>query len=395
MHLIERYSLSTGSKINKPYIYETYFPIPFSKYITFQAQSKFESKDYQYWQDCLDFLTPVLEKLGIYILQIGGPNERVCKRVVDLRGQTTLNQLAYIMKGSMLHIGPDSLGVHLASIYNIPIVGLYSIIQASVAGPYFGDKSKQILIESFKRIGNGKPSYSQQENPKSINLIKPEEIANSAFQLLNIDFSIPFETIYTGNRYSQNILREMIPNANIVVNNPDQPIEIRMDLHYDETILAHHLSYLKKAVIITNKPIQIKLLNYFKSNILSVVYKITKNDNPEFVKELIFNGLPVILISSLLEEQLNIKKLSYYEYGNINRIFSPTIEQINNIKKHIGNLYFKSCKYIGNNDKVYPSHASIEVNQTITKDNEFFPIIDSEKFWQDLEFFTIIVGKNP
>ena len=297
MHLIERYSLSTGSKISHPYILESYFPLPIEKYVTFQAQSKFESKDYSMWQDVIDLIFPILQKNNIQIVQLGIPKEIRYKKVIDLCGQTSYNQLAYVMKRSLCHFGPDSLGIHLASTYNIPLVGLYSIIQSNVAGPYFGDKSKQICIESFKRSGNGKPSYSPQENPKSINLIKPEEIANGIFQLLGLNIKVPFETIYIGKKYKNEVIRELIPNSFVVINNPEQPVEIRTDLFFDIKILQHHLSYLKKAVVVTDKRIDINLLKHFKQNIALLVYRIKENDEPKFIQDLTSAGIPYILFS--------------------------------------------------------------------------------------------------
>lgn len=391
MHLIERYGLSTGSQISKPYIYETYFPIPFGKYVTFQAQSKFESKDYSYWQDVLDFIYPILDKYGYKIIQTGVINEKPYKKVVDLRGQTSFNQLAYVMRGSSLHFGPDSLGVHLASMYDVPIVGLYSIIQTAVAGPYFGSKEKQILFESFREVGNGKPSYSPQENPKSINKIKPEDIANAIFKLLNIDFQIPFKTLYTGAKYGLGNIRQLIPNTTGVINSVQEPIEIRMDIVFNEEILSHHLSYLEKPLIITDKAISIDLLKYFKNKIQVVAYKITNEDNPKFVSDLLAAGIPVILISELSTQELEIKRLNYYEYGAINPMDTIKEEVVNKLKQET-NLYYRSSLLIANEKNIYSSHAAIENNTPLAIDGEYQPVIDSPKFWKDLEFYTIIKG---
>src|SRR5438046_2819188 len=166
MRLVDTYALSAGAKIDKPYVFEQYFPLPFEKYITLQAQTKYDSKDYSYWQDVVNLLYPVLEKHGIKIIQVGGPNERTYQYTVDLRGRTELNQLAYVIKGSKLHMGSDSLCVHLASHYDIPIVGLYSVSQSSISGPQFGTKEKQICFEAYLRTRTGKPFYSDKENPK-------------------------------------------------------------------------------------------------------------------------------------------------------------------------------------------------------------------------------------
>lgn len=390
MHLIQQYSLATSSKIDHPSIFESYFPIPFSKYITFQSDAKFESKNYSYFQDVIDFIFPILENLNIKIIQVGVKSEKVYRKVVDLRGQTNFNQLAYIMKNSILHFGPDSLNIHLASVYNIPIVGLYSIIEAKNAGPYFGDKSKQIVFEAFKRIGNGKPSYSPQENPKSINLIKPEEIANAIFKLLNINFVAPYETVFIGKKYGNNIIRELIPNAPIVINNPEQPVEIRADIFYDEKILTHHLSYLKKAVIITDKRIPINLLSFFKKNIAAIVYKVTeKDDEPKFVQELINNGLQVVLLSDLNDELLRVKKINYYEYGNIHKTDNYKSEDLEKFKKDIDKLYFKSCKLIASNNKIYNNYGFVERDIPLINNDEYQLVIDTPDFWKDLEFYLI------
>ena len=76
-HLLEKYALQTGSKIGKPFVYETFFPIPFEKFITFQAQSiKFPSKEYDYIQDVIDFIAPILEKSNIKIIQLGTVQEK-------------------------------------------------------------------------------------------------------------------------------------------------------------------------------------------------------------------------------------------------------------------------------------------------------------------------------
>ena len=39
MHLVEQYALACGAKIDKPYIYEKFAPLPFNNYITFSPFS--------------------------------------------------------------------------------------------------------------------------------------------------------------------------------------------------------------------------------------------------------------------------------------------------------------------------------------------------------------------
>ena len=39
MHILEQYSLACGVKIKKPFIFEKFFPLPFSKYIVFHLEN--------------------------------------------------------------------------------------------------------------------------------------------------------------------------------------------------------------------------------------------------------------------------------------------------------------------------------------------------------------------
>lgn len=389
MKLLDVYSLTSGSKIDKPFIYESYFPLPFEKYVTFQAQTKFDSKDYSYWQDVINLVFPLLEKNNIKIIQVGNPNEWVYQYTIDLRGRTNLNQLAYVLNRAILHFGSDSLGTHLASNANIPLVSLYSASSSSISGPHFGDKNKQIIFDAFLRAKNGKPSYSSNENPKSINLIKPEEIANAILKLLNIDFKIPFETIHIGEKYSNRIIREFIPNNVIQLPNPEFPLEIRMDLEFNEEILSKQLS-LSKALIITKKRINKNILVNFKSNIVAVCYEITENDEPKFVEDLKTLGLGIYLISYLDNDTINNKKINYYEFGVINQIKNESESKVASLKEEVDKLYYKCNKIMFSDSKVYMGNLGRVSNQEIKDDFTYYKVIDSPEFWKDLQFLTVI-----
>lgn len=390
MRLLDTYSLYCGAKIDKPFIYESYFPLPFTKYVTFQAETPYNSRNYAYWQDVLDMIIPVLAKAGIMVIQLGLPKEAGYQRLIDIRGKTNLHQLAYLMRRSMLHFGPDSFGVHLASHFDIPIVSLYSISMPEVAGPHFGDKSKHVLFKAYERVGNKKPSYSPKESPKSINTIKPEEIANAIFKLLGIDYVVPFETIMMGTRYSNLIVRELVPNSLHIMPQREQPIELRTDIFYDEAILAHHLNYWQKAVIITNKPIPITLLRNFKPHIAMVAYHLPENDSAEFANEVVLAGIPLVLLSRLSPELIQKKKIKYYEFGVINQIVEPDSKIIENLRKDLGQLYYRSCKLVASNGQIFGSHTDREANLPLSNDFEYHKVIDSPNFWQDLDFYTIV-----
>ena len=62
MHLLETYALNCGAKIDKPYIYEQYYPLGEEKYITIQPYSRYAGKQYVYWAEVINYIFPYLEK---------------------------------------------------------------------------------------------------------------------------------------------------------------------------------------------------------------------------------------------------------------------------------------------------------------------------------------------
>jgi hypothetical protein len=391
MHLIETYALNCGAKINKPFIYETFCPVPEGKYITFHTSTKYASKNYDYWQDVINIILPVLKELNIKIVQTGLPADKLINGAVDYRGKTDINQLAFLVRKSMLHFGSDSFAIHLASHYDIPIVALYNIIQPECAGPYFGDKSKQILFKTYERL-NIKPSYSMDENPKTINSVFPEEIASAIFKLLNIEHTIPYKPISIGERYGKMELHDFIPNQVVNVMNKDSILDVRMDHFFSEEALAQQLQ-LNKCRIFTSKRINLDLLKNFKQAIDQIFYIIDDNDDPAFIKDIINLGLKFTLLSELPQESINKKKINYYDYGNINPLPKNPPDLINKLK-NTKNLHYKSCHQVYSLEKVYSSFAAQKRN--MPKTGGFEPVIDSDEFWRESQnfYFVEMLDKN-
>ena len=183
MHLLERYALNTGVKIEKPYIYEQYFPIHYDKFITFHPIGA-PNKNYSHWQEVIDLLTPVLKREDIHVVQIGGneKHQRTFNRTLNVLGQTSISQLAYLVNRSLLHFGIDSFPVQFAGHYNKKVVALYSHVKPEHRRPYWGEEGNQILIEPDR--GEMKPSYSMGDPLKMIDRIDPANIAAAVCKLL-------------------------------------------------------------------------------------------------------------------------------------------------------------------------------------------------------------------
>jgi len=337
MHLIERYATSCGVKIDKPYIYDTYFPLTVDKYISFQPFSKYPSKNYDYWDEVVSIISPYLQQNNIHLVHIGAKDDKAVINTINLCGQTKISQAAYIIKNAIMHVGADSFAAHIASGYEKKIVALYSNNNINNVKPYWTKEEDMILLSP--QI-NKKPQYSVNEVPKSINNIKPELIAESILKLLNIKYSNLPKTIHIGDEYTNKTL-EIIPDKPL---NPAQinieNIVVRMDYAFNEQVLEFYLQH-KKCIIFTNKPINEQLIKKYKSNILQLIYIIDENNDPCFAKVLKNNAINTNYISYLPEEELNKYKLNYMDYGLIIKRNDP----VNNINI-TNNMYYRSSRIL-------------------------------------------------
>jgi len=267
MHLVESFSLNTGLKIDQPYLYDKFVPLPFRcGYITLQPFGKYPSRQYDYWKEVMEILKPVLTDNNIKVIQLGTKNENPIQGCYDMRGKTSFSQASYLIKNSLLHLGIDSFGIHFASGVKKKIVGIYSNMLPSQTGPYWSDSKDVILLEP-PRESHEKPSYSIEEDPKTINTIKPEDIAKSVCKLLRLEYDYPYKTLYTGREYHVNKI-EVVP-VNFITNHVEMGVEsmiVRMDMYFNEESLERQLR-ICPCSIVTDQPINVSLLQKYKSRI--------------------------------------------------------------------------------------------------------------------------------
>ena len=181
MHFLETYALVAAAKISKPFIQEEEIDLPKGPYITFHpSHSKGTARQYDYWDKVINNLKE--SNISQEIIQVGEVNDSKYEINTSYLGLTTYNSLAYLIKNAELHLGYDSLPVHLASHYNKKIVALYPHWVES-SGPYFSEpKDIRILEPDFSTI---KPCYSYNDPYRLLNTINPELIVSSVIELLN------------------------------------------------------------------------------------------------------------------------------------------------------------------------------------------------------------------
>ena len=127
MHVLESYALQDNLKIDKPSIYEKYFPMAVEgRYITLDVSSDDESNKYSHWDMVIDYMSPYLKEKNITVVQLGSKDDKQIAGCYIAVGQTDNNQKAYVIKNSALHITTNNLSLQLASSYDKKIVTLFS-----------------------------------------------------------------------------------------------------------------------------------------------------------------------------------------------------------------------------------------------------------------------------
>lgn len=388
MHILEQYALNCGVKIDKPFINELFFPLPFDKYITFHPKGKFPSREYDYWEEVLLQLSPILEKENIKIVQIGAPKDNLYPYCYHTNGQTNFNHVAYLIRNSILHLGVDSFPIHIASAYNKKIVGLYCNMYNEQSGPYWSDKKDVRLLQAD--LNGDKPSYAAVENPKTINRILPENITNSVLDLLNIKEKINTKSLYFGNSYhlkNLEIIPDHVPNLNQF---STDVANVRMDYHFNEENLFNILR-LYKTNILTSKAIDVEKLASLRQNILSIYFIINRPEDLDvkFLKKLKNTGINFLMVSFISEKEIQSIKTETMDLGNIAiEDLSDNINVLNNLSGK--NMKFKSSKALLSNGKIYPCFSFYKQNRPYNLNvNESFDLQKDIDFSKELKHFYI------
>jgi hypothetical protein len=388
MHLIEKYALSTGSRIGKPFIVKKFFPVPFDKYITIQNSSGMPAKCYDYFQEVINFLLPILEKHGIGVVQIGGKEDMAINGCHHTQGVTNINQTAYVLSNSSLHLGNDSFAIHMCSAFQVPIVGLYSITLPDIAGPYFNKNYSTCLYPD-----NEKPSFNPNEQPKRINNIKIEDVVNACLKKLSIDIeSINLKTFHIGSRYKE-IIVESIPNQVISTDFfTGAVLNLRCDFidNIDINIVYNNIA-IRKCSIITDKPFDLSFVPHVKDNLELLIYDITKSLDMDFIKNLHSLNIKYVCVFNKTDENqndiINNYKLDLIDYCSIQEFKlvpqdAPTIFPIG--------MKFISNRILLSNGIAYSSRAAQIENIPVDVSNGLVTSLDSiknkEKFLEDIDY---------
>lgn len=237
-----------------------------------------------------------------------------------------------------------------------------------------------------------KPSYAFDENPKTIDDIKPELVANSVLKLLDIEERINLETVFIGENFNLETYFGFLPDQ-VILSDKIIP-DIRMDLKFDEKGLCNQLAQ-QKSTITTNKTISRETILNFKDKIAKVIYLVEENDDPSFPKFLFDNGAPFICVSELSQEKLDSKKINYYKFCQLHKRTQSLKEKeiAGYIRKSSENLKFKTNHIISSEKNNFPSHHHLLDNKKCEDIFSFFDIEKTDLFLNDLKNLWIVKYK--
>ena len=300
-HLVQEYAKSCGVNIGKPIISSSFLPVPCKKYITIHT-SENQAKEYIYWSEVFDIIRKPLAKRGISIVQIKYKNEKEISKV-DYVANGTLKQLFSAVKGSILHVGSDSVFTHFAAHSGVNSITIYTNANPENIRPW---KPKGKLVEIISPKNGAKFSYSNEELPKTIDLVYPEEIAANIFKSLGIKKEVTRKTLFVGSRCYEECI-DIIPSEHCEL--VFDKINVRMDIFHNEKNLAGILR--RNAVEVTLfQPLCDEILELRRIRIINYL---SNEFDKKFVMKVRSLGIKINLLC-LSEEKLAEQRFEFFDF---------------------------------------------------------------------------------
>jgi hypothetical protein len=409
MHVLESYALQNDLKIDKPFIYEKFFPLAIDKFITLDTSDLGTSSlAYDHWQLVVDLIHPRLLEQKIHILQLGNKEDKPLTHCYMAQGQCNFNQKSYVIKKSLLHVCPNNESMHIASHLEKKCVALFS--NNCFKGQFAPYWSKEDEMEILYPDTTQKPSFNPNESPKSINKIKPEDVAKKILNLAGIFTFVPdYRTLRIGSMFdkkrTESSLAHLIDPKKLQVSS----LIVRMDLNFNEEALKKQLS-VSPCSVITNQPFSSEILDLYSEKIVELVYYIEDDskEGVDFIKKVSEKSINCLLRSRKTGDELNDYKLAYFDYGLIHEIPQRTQKDFEELKGK-KNLYYKSNRFIIHNNSFYLSSASLLEDEFFnfgleseeerrksgfaSMEHEPQPVIDDPLFWEEEEHFHFLEKK--
>ena len=409
MHVLESYALQNDLKIDRPLLYERFFPLAVDKFITIDTSNLGTSAlSYDHWPLVVNLIHSKLQEQQISIIQLGNKEDTPIPNCYMAIGQCNFNQKAYIINKSLVHCSPNNESMHIASAYNKKCVALFSNNAfPDQFAPYWSDKDE---VEMISPPSTTKPSFNPNESPRSINKIRPEEVAQKILNFLGIFTFVPeFKTVHIGKSFHGKRIESTLTHLLDPEKMGISSLIVRMDLNFNEEGLKAQLEA-SPCSVITNQPFSLEILEKYSQKIVELVYYIEDNDviGVDFIARVKEKSINYLLRSRASDDEIKDYKLAYFDYGLVDQISQKNQEDFEELKGE-KNLFYKSRHFIIHNSTFYTSSASLLADEFInmnvedpakrqnsgfpSMEHEPQPVIDDPLFWEEEEHFHFFVKK--
>jgi len=381
MNLIESLSLSSGLKSSKPAIMDSFFPVVANKYITICTENH-QSQQWDHLQEFINILRPIAQEHDVEIVEIGS-NEVSLSGVVSLKGVTTPKHWSYLVKKSLFHIGPENLISHFASLHDTPQVILFSSTSAEYCAPQWSSVPEhQYFI--CANLNGKKPSYQDQENPKTINSITAEQVASEVLNHFKWKNSfVDIRTLSTGLSYHSTLV-EVVPNFSPDSSFfPQSLLNIRLDYQFEESHLLS-LASNRKVSLVTDRKISKDILNQLKPSIEVIFFQVDERSDLSYLNDLKRMGFPLSLVSKSGCD-LPSTRLRFFDW-KVEEEVKKEKKGVDNWEEICDTTRYKSSRHLFSKSKRYSSKSAYLKN--IESHEDQF-VIDDEVFWEESDFFKL------
>lgn len=396
MKLLELYSLATGLRIGQQYLVESFYALPFDRYVTIQGGSGMAAKNYPHYGEVLALMLPALTAAGIHVVQLGGKEDPPLPGCYHLQGQTNLHQSNYVLRRALCHVGNDSWLSHRGGEMAVPLVVSFGPTSVANHSPYRYDQEKSVFIESH-RFGR-RPTFASQEHPSTMAVIPPEQIAAAVLRIVQPEAAPPQrKSLYFGDSYHQHVT-ELVPNT--IVHPQVQisgPLILRLDLadgieNVEDKLLGN--LQVRPCALITDRELNLNLLAQAKGRIAGLRVEVGKV-SPEWIKGLKRLGLPVAFFSSETDpDKLARLRLDLYDVCLFDHYVAPTradfvkgVETYTNgpvdMDSIMTRIEFRTNRLLLSDGKVYLSEAHWRsARPTANPNQRTDSVIDEALFWE-------------
>ncbi len=385
MNLLKSFSATTCITPEKGYIYDRFFPLPFSDYIVLNTQNEDQNSNYVFWNRTIQLITPFLEEKNIKIIQfIEDKKFQFDHIVVDKT--VSISEKSYLLKRAKFFCGSSKLYSLICSEYGVDQCFLkydYTLDNCLVS-------EDQIIHSNSTRKGFSNPVGN------FINNIRPEEVAlfilKKIFPCLDFKFD---KTICIGKIFAVPSI-DLIPDCNFKIpqTQVNNEVIIRMDKFFSEENLYAQLIN-TPCSIVTNRTINKDILSGMKKRIKKLFFKVEKGSDSSFLATLDSLNISYDIMTNLSAEDLSQEKIKYLHYKKVNRLNLLDISFLDGLDK--SKVYYKTNKIIIKSGKTYASrwHLKHDISSKDIRNTDFkLPDELDDSFREEADGFYFLTSEE-